>query len=187
MKPSFQIQHLEQLYKLHQPALLRYANGFLRSSEDAREVVQDVFMAVWRNRSDMDLKGNLKAYLYKATRNKCLNFLQKRRLSVVSLDANPVEQGRDENIEAEMEAAELQAAIASYIQQLPPKCREIFLISREEGLSYKEIAERLDISVKTVENQIGIALKKLRERLFAEHPSARHYFGIWLILTFISI
>ena len=132
-------------------------------------------------------RRQFESYLYTATRNKCLNFIQKRRLSVVSLDASPIEQGREDTIEAEMEAAELQQAIAGYIQELPDKCKAIFMLSRGEGLTYKQIAKQLDISVKTVENQIGIALKKIRERLFAEHPATKHMLSVLISLAIASI
>ncbi|MEM1322501.1 MAG: RNA polymerase sigma-70 factor [Bacteroidota bacterium] len=172
MSNTFQIGDLERLFKQYQPVLLTFANRFVRSPEDAREIVQDVFVAVWNNRSAMRLDGNLKSYLFTATRNKCLNFLQKRKLQTTSLDANPLSEGSAafeqaaNNIEGKLEAAELLETILDEVALLPKKCQQVFVLSRQEGLSYKEIAQQMDISVKTVENQIGIALKRIRKRVY---------------------
>jgi len=169
---TFNLNDFEGLFKQYQPLLLPFAHRFVRSREDAREIVQDVFVAVWNNRSSLRQDGNLKSYLFTATRNKCLNFLQKRRLQTQSLDAAPHTENlaafnqEASNVEAQMEASELMESILEEVGKLPPKCREIFILSREEGLSYKEIAEKQGVSVKTVENQIGIALKRLRLKVY---------------------
>ena len=168
----FTLKDLEALFKQYQPALLRFAYKYLSNGEDAQEVVQDVFVAIWRNRERLEKSGNLKSYLFTATRNRCLNFLQKRKLEVLSFDGmtelqqRSVEASSHVDLEEEIEAAELSAQISGAIEQLPKKCRQIFILSRKEGLSYNEIAEKLGISVKTVENQIGIALKKMRQMIF---------------------
>ena len=153
--------------------LVGFAYKYVKSSEDAKGIVQEVFVSVWKNRDHLQLDANLKSYLFTATKNKSLNFLDKRRLSIVSIDAS-VEEDRPEiqlndgqNTAAEdMELAELQAVILSEIKKLPTKCQEIFRLSRHEQLSYKEIAGQLEVSTKTVENQIGIALKRIRQRVF---------------------
>lgn len=172
MSNSFDLNNFESLFKQYQPVLLPFAHRYVRSMEDAREIVQDVFVSVWKNRENLRTDGNLKSYLFTATKNKCLNFIQKRKLDTQSLDATPYAENQlalgqvADNIEAKLEASELMESILKEIATLPTKCREIFLLSREEGLSYKEIAERKQISVKTVENQIGIALKRLRQKVY---------------------
>lgn len=158
---------LERLFQQYYTALTAFANSLLRSPEDAREVVQDVFVSLWKNRDGLDPGGNIRAYLYVSTRHRCISHLRRRRLPAAPLE--PAEYnlpGEQHGIEAEMEAAELQAAIFDEVALLPEKCREIFLLSRREGLSYSQIAQHLGISVKTVENQVGIALKRIRQRLF---------------------
>ena len=167
-----QINLLERLFKEFQPMLVSFAYNYLRSAEDSKGVVQEVFLAVWNNRENLRLDGNLKSYLFTATKNKCLNFIEKKKLQTISLDNAPGDfspVSRIANDEPDsnevMAAAELRATIFDEIHRLPEKCRAVFLLSREEGLSYKEIAEKLSVSPKTVENQIGIALKRIRIRV----------------------
>lgn len=147
------------------------------------EVVQDVFVSIWNKRDELTLDQNLKAYLYTATRNKSLNFLQKKKLPTVSFSPaihdGQVEKPADEV----METNELEIALYDEIYQLPEKCRKIFLLSRQEGMSYKEIAVKLNISVKTVENQIGIALKRIRKRLFDFNESGKMLLLLLIYLT----
>jgi RNA polymerase sigma-19 factor, ECF subfamily len=174
LKTKPQIALLEQLFQKFQPMLVSFAYNYLKSGEDAKGIVQEVFISVWNNRENLRLDGNLKSYLFTATRNKCLNFLEKRRIKTVSLDApRPGSEQSLENFfianqtgaEEEMELAELKAVIFDEVRKLPVKCREIFILSRQEELSHKEIADKLQISTKTIENQIGIALKRIRKRL----------------------
>lgn len=173
MNKREQIALLEKLFKDYQPMLVSFAYNYLKTVEDSKGIVQDVFIAVWNNRENLKLEGNLKSYLFTATKNKCLNFIEKKRLQTVSLDnAGTGEFSPASRIAAKipdssevMEAEELRATIYDEIQKLPPKCRAIFILSREEGLSYKEIAAQLEVSTKTVENQIGIALKRIRKRV----------------------
>lgn len=167
-----QINLLESLFKKFQPMLVSFAYNYLKSSEDSKGVVQEVFIAVWNNRENLRLDGNLKSYLFTATKNKCLNFIEKKRLKTISLDNAPGDFSPASRIASDtpdsnevMAAEELRAVIFDEIQNLPPKCRAVFILSREEGLSYKEIAEKLGVSTKTVENQIGIALKRIRKRV----------------------
>ena len=171
MENGEKINDFERLFHQYQPVLVTYAYHFVKSREDAREVVQDVFLGVWNNRQNLKFNSELKAYLFTATRNKCLNFLQKKKLLTVSINQLNIDSDSGIDIEAEIAAAELKTKIFTQIQQLPIKCKEIFLLSRQEGLSYKEIAKRQDVSEKTVENQIGIALKKIRQGLYGNGPS----------------
>ncbi len=172
LENSKHIALLERLFRQYQPMLVSFAWQYVKSAEDAREVVQEVFLSVWNNREHLREDGNLKAYLFTATRNKCLNWLEKKRLRIVSMDEDPgperpKAQFPDSSPDGSemLELAELRAVIFDEVQKLPAKCREIFILSRVEGLSHKEIGERLHISPKTVENQIGIALKRIRQRL----------------------
>ncbi len=154
--------------------LVAYANQYLRSPEDAREVVQDVFVGVWNNREHLAYDDSLKPYLFTATRNRTLNHLRKRREKTVALDeVGEAAAAVKSEGEAQMEAEEMRALIFDEVNRLPERCRRIFLLSRQEALSYREIAERLDVSVKTVENQIAIALKRLRARVTTGNDELR--------------
>lgn len=152
----------ETIFRRFQPALVQFAYMHLRSQEEAREVVQEVFIKIWLKRDSLEFNQDLKAYLYRAVRNESVNKIKRNRLNLVALDdwalAVPEESGGEEDRK--------QRRIRKIFQQidaLPANCKEIFMMSRMEGLSHKEIAGILDISPKTVENQIGIALKKIRK------------------------
>ena len=186
------VQNLEKLFHQFQPMLVGFAYKFLKSSEDARGIVQEVFISIWKNRDNLVLDESLKSYLFTATKNKCLNFIEKRRIYTVSLDTNPDEdhpviQIDDGNIDASqnMELLELQTVILKEIDKLPPKCKTIFKLSRMEQLSYKEIAQKLDVSTKTVENQIGIALKRVRKSVFEYQKSTDQFISI-IFFTFFT-
>lgn len=175
---------LEQLFQQHYTALVMYAYKLLRSQEEAEDAVQEVFISVWKNRETLDTGRNLKAYLYTATYNRCVSLLRKHGLPTVSIQAfSEAPIAGEGNIEADMHAAELRAAIYEEIRKLPDKCREAFLLSRREGMSYKAIASHLGLSLKTVENHIGNALKRIRQRLFHDDGSPwKGQLFSWLLL-----
>lgn len=165
MGKSQDIKDFEAMFRRFQPMLLRYAASMLYDVEDAREVVQEVFIKIWKKRDSLAFGEELKAYLYRAVRNQALNRISRNKMETVSLDEEiylaAEEDGQDGGARKQM-----LKRIYKQIEQLPPNCREIFLMSRMEGLSHAEIADILDISSKTVENQIGIALKKIRKGVF---------------------
>lgn len=129
-------------------------------------MAQEVFLYIWEKRGNIEIQTTLKTYLYSAVKNKCLNYIKlelpKQQsmadISEVLLSVNTPKQDEGEN-------EKLKKYIQSAIDALPKKCRRIFLLSRNAGMTYEEIAEELDLSKKTVENQMGIALRKLRESL----------------------
>lgn len=187
-----QVQNLENLFKEFQPMLVGFAYKYVKSSEDAKGIVQEVFVSVWKNRDHLALNSNLKSYLFTATKNKSLNFLDKRRIRTVSIDASVTEDRAEIQIDdgnntasEDMELAELQSVIMGEVKKLPPKCQQVFLLSRQEQLSYKEIAAKLEVSTKTVENQIGIALKRIRKRVFDyQNPGDVRILNLLILLFF---
>jgi RNA polymerase sigma-70 factor (ECF subfamily) len=145
--------------------LVGVAERMLRDRAVAEELVQEVLLNLWRRREALDPDEALGPYLVRATRNRALNHL--RHLAVERRDAAHAA-GPTEAPAAGVGravAAELAAAVGAAVAELPPRCREVFTMSRARGLSYAEIAEALGISVKTVEAQMGRALRTLRERL----------------------
>jgi RNA polymerase sigma-70 factor (ECF subfamily) len=155
----------DTIFRTRYPMLVGVAARMLRDRAVAEEVVQEVLLNLWRRREALDPGEALGPYLVRATRNRALNHL--RHLAVERRDAvhaagptvaPPAGAGR-------AVAAEIAAAAAAAVAELPPRCREVFELSRGRGLSYLEIAEALGISVKTVEAQMGRALRTLRERL----------------------
>lgn len=152
-----------ELFDQYYSALCLFANNYLRDMDLSRSLVQQVFIDLWMKREKISISTSVKSYLYTTVKNRCIDVLRKEKAtteiseSVENLNQTPF---RDL-----VEEAELNDRINTSINQLPKKCREIFLLCRFEGLKYSEIAEKLGISVKTVEMQMGIALKKLRDSL----------------------
>jgi RNA polymerase sigma-70 factor (ECF subfamily) len=152
-------------FRVWYPVLVRVATAVLHDTDAAEEVSQDVMVQLWQRRQVVDADTPLRAYLLRAVRNRALNHLRHLK---VRREAEPdVEQTYNTPLKADMPsgAQELAAAAKLAVSQLPPRCREIFELSRVDGLKYSEIAEALDISQKTVEAQMGKALRILRERL----------------------
>jgi RNA polymerase sigma-70 factor (ECF subfamily) len=151
------------IFRTWYAALVTVAERMLRDKAAAEEVVQDVMLELWRRRERLAAEGSAQAYLFASTRNRALNHLRNMRvrekaephLAVESSDARG-----DRAVESEIESA-----LRSAIEELPPRCREVFELSRMRGLKYSEIADTLGVSVKAVEAQMGKALRILRERL----------------------
>ena len=144
------------LFESYYVPLCRYARLILKSEQSAEEVVMNVF---WENRTRIGIKSSLCAYLFRSVRNRCINYLRDNDPSVYLSDVM-VELCSEEN--RDMEVEELNHFIEEAILSLPDKCRDVFLKSRNEEMSNREIAEQLNISVKTVEAQITKALKTIR-------------------------
>lgn len=126
------------------------------------DLAQDVFYEVWRKRERIEISTSLKAYLKRAAINKALNYIRSKKMNFEGDDTEFVKNIAVRSDENNLEAKELQEIINDTIDLLPEKCRIVFMMSRHEEMSYKEIAAELEISIKTVENQISKALKILR-------------------------
>lgn len=166
----------EMIFKEYYQALCRYANSFLNDREEAEEVVQASFLGIWEKRTTLFITTSLKAYLYQAVRNRCLNVIKHEKVKQQHAQHEAVMTANhyDGTSDAVL-SGELEQKIYLAMQALPEQCRLVFKLSRFEELKYQEIADQLNISVKTVENQIGKALKIMREQL-------REYLPIILLL-----
>ena len=131
----------------------------------SEDIVQEVFMELWKKRESIQITTSIKAYLRRSALNRSLNYLRKNKVKFEEEVEIPDMGSYDSGGQADMEASELETRIHQIIDELPERCRIIFGMSRFEEMSYKEIAEALNISVKTVENQMGSALKFLRTEL----------------------
>jgi RNA polymerase sigma-70 factor (ECF subfamily) len=160
-------QAFKQLYQLLFFKLYQFAYAYLRSKECAEEVVNDVFLGLWQKRSTLDTISNIHVYLYVAVKNASLNELRKRKVSTpVSLDDLAVHHLLiSSNPESQLITGELKRRIRLAVEQLPPRCRLIFKLIKEDGLTYRETAAILNISIKTVDAQLYLALKKLAQTL----------------------
>ena len=156
----------EIIFKKYFKELYRFAFSYVRDATIAEEMAQEVFLYVWEKRKQIEIQTTLKTYLYSAIKNKCLNYIKLELPKQQAMaDVSEVMLSITTSHGDEGENERLKNYIASAIDSLPNKCRKIFILSRNAGLTYEEIAEELDLSKKTVENQMGIALKKLRESL----------------------
>jgi RNA polymerase sigma-70 factor (ECF subfamily) len=174
----------EQVFKTYYKDLHAYAYSILKDEAMSEEMVQNVFFKLWERAEGLHITGSVAAYLYRAVHNESLNYLKhlkvraEHRLFVVH------RQEKEEGAARSLAAKELEARLMKAMSELPEQCRTVFQLSRFEELRYREIADKLDISVKTVENHMGKALKLLREKLVDLMPV------IFLLLTlksFISV
>lgn len=161
----------EEVFRANYGRLADYARGLVGSQDAAEDVVQEVFVTLWTKRGSVSSPDNLVAYLFRSVRNRGLNFLRHQRL-VTDFRSRKAAEGVPQAAPADREAvdAEIAEALAAAVDALPPRCREVFQLSRERGLTYPEIAETLGISIKTVETQMGRALKAIRARLAMFRP-----------------
>ncbi|HVW99196.1 MAG TPA: RNA polymerase sigma-70 factor [Candidatus Babeliaceae bacterium] len=153
----------EELYNRYWSALVNFANKRLDSKEKSEDIVQNIFIDIYQRRASIQLNISLKAYLFQALKFKILNLYRAETISnkyKKSLFFNPICKN---DLAEELEAKELELIIDRTISHLPEKCRQVFVLSRKENLSNKDISNRLNISVSTVEKHITKALKTLQE------------------------
>ena len=155
----------DALFRAWYPRLVRFAETMLGERAIAEEVAQEVMLAIWNGRANLRVQESVGGYLYRATRNRALNEVRRRKTEErgAPFVAAPAE--IDADAEDALVEQEIQAELRDAIAALPERCREVFELSRVQGLRYAEIASIMGISVKTVEAQMGKALRILRERL----------------------
>jgi len=164
----------EEIYLNWFSRLLRFAKEYVVWKEDAENIVQDVFLILWTHRDDPQIRINLTGYLFTLTKNRCIDHLRRK----TNAEKGKQIMQHTYDMELQMKLNSLEALEQSFISNsdteqiitraidsLPAKCREIFIRNKIDGKKYKEIAEEMQISVNTVENQMAIAIRKLREQL----------------------
>lgn len=161
-----------------------FAQSFLKDEGLAEEVVMDVFLKLWERRSTLDAIDNLTTYLFVAVRNTCHNYLRKEnKQRFDSLDQVQVELSRYENTpEEDMISREMLTELNEAVDALPPKCKMIFKLLREEGLSRKDTAKVLNVSVNTIDNQVAIAVRKIGDALGLDLSVKRNVSGLRSVL-----
>jgi RNA polymerase sigma-70 factor (ECF subfamily) len=170
----------EILFKSHYSSLCSYADHFLKDLDASEEIVQEVMFKIWVNRESLMITSSMKSYLFRAVRNGCLNVLKHSDIrEEYKIRREQDLQENQGSKEDEMIVSELEEKIRQAIDRLPMERRKVFIMSRYDGLTYSRIAQKLGISVKTVENQMSKALKTLREELSEYLP--------WLILFFTNL
>lgn len=159
-KPLF-----ERLFKAHFVHLCNFAYQYIQDSDSAKDITQKVFINLWESREKIDPQKALKSYLFTSVRNRCLNYIRdqkKYRSHVLDIEIADLEIGFEEG---DSGISELEERIEAALNALPEKCRQVFEMSRYKNMKYKDIAEELEVSVKTVEAHMSKALKSLREQL----------------------
>ena len=156
----------EQLFKSHFKRLYAYAFTILKDETLAGEIVQNTFYKIWEKKGRVEIQTSVSAYLYRMVYNDSLNYLKHQRVKA-AYHAYESWRSRHEsdNATSKVQVSELQQKLDTALKELPEQCRTIFQMSRFEELKYQEIAVKLGISVKTVENQMGKALRILRIKL----------------------
>ncbi len=174
-------QEFEQVFKAHFKALHAYACTILREEAQAEETVQQVFYKLWLKKDRLNIGQSLKAYLYQSVYNESLNYIKHSKVKKAhqSHILRTSEKGEISSSK-KLIAKELEGKILEALNHLPEQCRTIFQMSRFEDLKYREIADNLNLSIKTVENQMGKALKIMRAHLADYLPVL-----IMLLSTFI--
>lgn len=168
----------KELFEHFFAGLLSYCKSLLRDEPLAEETVEDVFVKLWENRQNLPGIQNISFYLYKAVKYASLDALEKhkRNRSVSLEDVGEAFSFSFSRSESSLISKENCQKISDAVNQLPPKCRLIFRLVKEEGMKYKEVAQLLALSEKTVENQMNIAFKKLIDTLTVTVPELKHYF-----------
>ncbi|MGF7073416.1 RNA polymerase sigma factor [Mucilaginibacter sp. R-33] len=155
-----------EIYSRYADSLADFATSKLFDVEDARDIIHDVFVKLWQQRAQLKIDRDLKAYLFKLTRDRIVDKVRKnitRREYAAMLDSLAV--GYEVTIEQKIAAKEIAKSIETSLDELSPRVKEIYLLSREENLSIIEIADKLQLSEQTVKNQLSTALKHLRASL----------------------
>jgi len=174
LKEEDEDKFMEHLFRTYYAPLCKTVYNITHETEAAEDIVQDVFLKVWRRRDQLDLCQSIKSYLFRSSVNTALNYLEKSRRNTA------MEESDHDNIrfssnstEETLRQQEVSQRISQAVDALPPKCRTVFALSRYEELSYAEISEQLDISIKAVEKHMSKALKLMRNYLqsFINHSA----------------
>lgn len=159
-------QQFESLFRSSYVSLVRYARTIVKDPDTSEEIVQDLFFRLWQDKDKIKIDSSLNGYLFRAVHNKCLHWIEHVR--IVEKHAGEMSAktaGNPDTPEEILHLKELQAKIARILERLPERCGRIFCMNRFEGLKYAEIAEKMSVSVKTVEADMGKALKEFRKAL----------------------
>jgi RNA polymerase sigma-70 factor (ECF subfamily) len=161
----------ELLYKQYHARLFNFCMSILRNRQDAEGMVQEVFIAVWENRGKLDESRSFSGFVFSVAKNKALNRIKKNLSQKVYLEYMQTENHVQQDMVSDIESRELMDFLLATIQELPDKTKEIFLLSRNEGLTYKQIASRLDITENVVDHEIRKSLKYIRDKLATFHSN----------------
>jgi RNA polymerase sigma-70 factor (ECF subfamily) len=156
----------ELLFKEYYKVLVIFATKYLKDVEASKELVQELFVHIYERRENLDINSSLKSYLFRSVHNRSINYINSRKIREKYAEHySQTADIKQNTLEQDVNASELENALHTAINQLPPRCKVIFKMNRFDGLSNNEIAEKLTLSKRTVETQISKALKILRVKL----------------------
>ncbi len=158
------VQAFEQIFRDYYSPLCLYASRILEDEVAAEEIVQEFFVKLWEKRSQIEIESSAKSYFFRSVKNLCLNRIKHEQIKLQHA-REVIASAESKDYGDQFPEVDLKKDIEESIASLPEKRREIFRLSREEGLKYREIAEKLNISIKTVEAQMGQAIRYLRDKL----------------------
>lgn len=168
LKESDEEKFIEYLFRTYYASLCKSVNNIVRDTDAAEDIVQDVFIKVWRRREHLDLSRSIQSYLFRSCMNTALNYLEKYKKNTSMEEESIYTTAFSSNAtQEELDAQEMHGRIQKAVNALPPKCKMVFSMSRYEEMSYADIAKTLDISQKAVEKHMSKALRILREHLKA--------------------
>lgn len=168
------------LFDRYGKRLFHFSIGYLKSAENAEEIVQEVFMRIWENRLELSAQKSIEAYLFTIARNGILNTIRKSKSEQAYLNYTKINSGKSVLLDEELNFNELEEAYNQVIEQLSPRRKEIFLLSKAQSFSNVEIAKKMNISVKTVENQMTSAISEIRKNLRSLGFSGIIFFELFL-------
>lgn len=165
-EPKLTRERFDGIYIAYFRPLCRFAAAYVLSMQTAENIVQNVFVFLWEKHNTLQIHTSISSYLYTLVKNKCIDYLRHQKTAQEYRAEQALKLTALEQLDTGLVSGEdIEKNVQQAIDKLPPKCREIFILNRVEGKKYREIADILEISVNTVENQMGIALKKLRKDL----------------------
>lgn len=170
---------IELLFRTYYSPLCKFVNKMVRDQALAEDIVQETFIRVWNNREKLDAAKSIKSYIYKIAYNYTLNHLEKQKSFTLHDYSEVDKKYHSAHADEQMIDHELQNKATEALNNLPVRCRAVFIMCRHENMSYQEVAEAMEVSVKTVENQMSKALKNLRQELSP-------YFDIMTLIVFLN-
>lgn len=157
-------QSFTEIYRRYAPKLASFASSKLYNLDDAKDILHDLFVKLWESREELQITSNLQSYLFSIIRHRIIDKIRKNiTREEYAVLAQRLVISFEQSAERQLEARELQQSIEKLLQELSPRVREIYGLSREDGLSNREIAEKLNLSEQTVKNQLSAALKHLKK------------------------
>ena len=158
-------QAIDQIFRQYYTYLCREIYRIKPDARLAEDIAQEVFYELWKKRKRLNIQSSLRAYLKRAAVNKTLNHIRDSKIQLEEVEKAPPQKSKETGAIEQLQEEELRQLIAEAIEALPERCRIVFSLSRYENMSYQQIADELNVSVKTVENQISRALRQLREAI----------------------